>query len=195
MYDNYGCPEAGVLTNECDQHDGYHYNMETCHIDIADKDENGVGRIISTNLSNYAFPIVRYDTGDIGQLGRTGMCPCGRSHSKIRRLMGRQRDIITLPDGHMLHGAFFNHLPEFYQDDRITRYQIIQPAADKLEIHLALADRAKISDFDHIVKSLEENFKNQVSISLEEGNFRESSISRKHRTVISDVDNIWTVSS
>ena len=33
VYDNYGCPEAGVMTNECSQHDGYHYNMESCFIE------------------------------------------------------------------------------------------------------------------------------------------------------------------
>ena len=147
---------------------------------------------MATNLTNYAFPIIRYDTGDIGKIEKGGVCKCGRSHNKIISLLGRQRDIITLPGGLALHGAFFNHLPAFYENGRIRRYQIIQTDSDKLEIHLDLSEGSKLSDVEYVVNLLEDVFSNQMKISLVEGRFRESSISRKHRTVISDIDNIWT---
>ena len=193
VYDNYGCPEAGVMTWECSEHDGYHYNMESCWLEVVDPDESGAGRLVSTNLTNYAFPIVRYDTGDIGKIERTGLCPCGRSHSKVKSLLGRQRDIVTLPNGRMVHGAFFNHLPVFYNNERIERFQIIQPAIDRIEVHIQAIDGVDFSEFRSIEKFLGEVFDNTVSVTVAEGGFRESAISRKHRVVISDVPNKWDV--
>ena len=192
VYDNYGCPEAGVMTHECTQHDGYHTNMETCFIEIVDTNKDGIGRIVSTNLTNYAFPIIRYDTGDVGRIERTGQCLCGRSHDKITSLLGRQRDVVTLPNGKMLHGAFFNHLEPFYRDNRINRYQIIQTDLDRIEIHLDIVEGSKMYEFIHIPKLVNQAIGNQVCIELIEKNFRESKTSKKHRTVISDVDNVFT---
>ena len=192
VYDNYGCPEAGVMTWECQLHDGYHYNMESCLIEIVDQDSEGIGRIISTNLTNYAFPIVRYDTGDIARIERSGKCECGRSHNKVKSLLGRQRDILTLSNGRMVHGAFFNHFQAFYDSKAITRYQIIQKSLDQVEVHLQLEDNASMSDQQHIKKLLEQALDGLVNIELIEGDFRISSYSNKHRVVISDVDNKWT---
>lgn len=189
VFDNYGCPEAGVMTWECNQHDGYHYNMESAFIEIINKNEEGAGNILSTNLTNYAFPIVRYDTGDVGNL-KEDNCLCGRAHTKIISLLGRQRDIITLKDGRMIHGAFFNHLPSFY-DERIKRFQIIQPDIDNLEVHIDIDPKAKLKDFSPIIETLEKAFNFQLNIVLIDGDFRESKISKKHRSVISEVDNIW----
>ncbi|BCO31998.1 capsular polysaccharide biosynthesis protein [Thiohalobacter sp. COW1] len=192
VFDNYGCPEAGVMTWECTEHDGYHYNMESCFLETVDDNDKGAGRLISTNLANWAFPIVRYDTGDIGKIEDTGQCRCGRSHDKVRSLLGRQRDIITLPSGRMLHGAFFNHLKYFYDDERILRFQIIQPQSDTVEVHLELVAGCVIDDFAFISQELQALLDYEVVVSLIEGQFRESAVSRKHRVVISDVDNVWT---
>jgi phenylacetate-CoA ligase len=193
VFDNYGCPEAGVMTWECEHHDGYHYNMESCFLEILDRDSSGTGRIISTNLTNYAFPIVRYDTDDIAALEHTGVCACGRSHSKIKSLIGRQRDIITLPGGNMIHGAFFNHFPAFYDNDLISRYQIVQTEPEEIEVHIEPVPGCKLEELSYVGDELRKALGNEVKISLIEGGFRESSFSRKHRVVISDVDNKWTL--
>lgn len=195
VFDNYGCPEAGLMSFECTQHNGYHHNMESALIEVVDQDESGAGRLISTNLTNYAFPIVRYDTNDIGRVKRSGLCPCGRSHNKITALLGRQRDILTLSNGRMVHGAFFNHFPGFYDHDAIERYQIIQTDIDRLEVHVQLQSGTELTDISALSREIEIALDGLVKVSLIENEFRESSLSRKHRTVISDVENIWTEGS
>lgn len=190
VYDNYGCPEAGVMTWECSEHNGYHCNMETAYIEIDQQDTQGNGRIISTNLTNYAFPIIRYDTNDIGKIDESS-CDCGRAHIRISSLIGRQRDIITLPNGNMIHGAFFNHLPALY-DTRIQRFQIIQIAIDVVEIHIEFRGDVSLSDFEHLKVELGEVLGADVTINLIEDEFEESGVSKKHRSVVSAVDNHWT---
>lgn len=193
VYDNYGCPEAGVMSWECSHHAGYHYNMESCFLQVVTPDEEGAGRLISTNLTNYAFPIVRYDTGDIGRVERAALCGCGRSHGKVKSLLGRQRDILTLPSGRRIHGAFFNHLPAFYEDGGVQRYQIIQIAPDIVEVHVTPKPGVAFNELSYIKQQLDGVFEGEVRVELVQGEFRESAHSRKHRTVISDVDNIWSV--
>ena len=92
----------------------------------------------------------------------------------------------------MLHGAFFNHLEPFYCDNRINRYQIIQTDLDRIEIHLDIVKGSKINEFTHIPKIINQAIGDQISIELFEKKFRESKKSKKHRTVISDVDNLFT---
>ncbi|TYB69463.1 AMP-binding protein [Bizionia saleffrena] len=47
-------------------------------------------KLIGTNFSNIAFPLIRYDTGDIVKLNEQG---------QITEIEGREADYITLPNG------------------------------------------------------------------------------------------------
>jgi phenylacetate-CoA ligase len=60
---------------------------------------NGDGhRIIGSNLSNPATPLLRYDTSDLADLGpaQDGLSSCGRI---VRRIDGRKEDFILLRNG------------------------------------------------------------------------------------------------
>ena len=39
VFDVYGTNDAGILSYECDLHDGYHYNMESAYVEITDEDQ------------------------------------------------------------------------------------------------------------------------------------------------------------
>ena len=67
IFDIYGCPEGGIITFECKEHSGYHINQESVLVEILNE-QNGLGNIISTPLFNYAFPLIRYNTGDVGKI-------------------------------------------------------------------------------------------------------------------------------
>jgi phenylacetate-CoA ligase len=60
-----------------------------CYIEY-DHIENNKYRLIGTNFSNTAFPLIRYDTGDIIKLGSRG---------EIIEIEGRMADYVTLPNG------------------------------------------------------------------------------------------------
>src|SRR5690606_4688500 len=69
VFNRYGCREVGVLASECDQHDGLHTMAEGLYIEIVVGDrlaEPGeVGRILVTDLLNFAMPLIRYEIGDM----------------------------------------------------------------------------------------------------------------------------------
>jgi phenylacetate-CoA ligase len=54
-------------------------------------------RVVVTPLHNFAFPLLRYDIGDLAEVGKP--CPCGRGLPVLARILGRQRNMLTYPDG------------------------------------------------------------------------------------------------
>jgi len=56
-----------------------------------------VGRVVVTDLHNFATPLIRYDLGDYAEMADT--CPCGRGLPALKRIMGRRRNMVRLPDG------------------------------------------------------------------------------------------------
>jgi hypothetical protein len=69
----YSNVENGILAQQSiDGSDEFEINWASYHIEILDVKNNEVltygkpGRIVITDLFNYAMPMIRYDTGDIG---------------------------------------------------------------------------------------------------------------------------------
>lgn len=62
------------------------------------------GRVVATNLHNFATPTIRMDPGDLATVGAP--CPCGRGLPVLARIDGRARDLMTLPDGHRILPSF-----------------------------------------------------------------------------------------
>jgi phenylacetate-CoA ligase len=141
VYDNYGCPEAGIVSNECENHGGLHYAMETSFIEVLDSSNRRLspgqpGRIVATNLLNRAMCFIRYDTGDLGELNME-TCSCRRGLQMIGALYGRTRDLITTPNKNIIHGVQINHA--IYEYPWVDRYQLIQRSTRDLQLLLAVS--------------------------------------------------------
>jgi phenylacetate-CoA ligase len=91
VYNNYGCGDGGAWGAECSEHTGFHQDFERSIIEF---DETG--RMLVTDLWNYAMPFIRYENGDTGEfIGKD--CPCGRD-MPLFHVIGRINDCIILPD-------------------------------------------------------------------------------------------------
>ena len=62
---------------------------------------DGLHEIVGTGFNNHAMPLIRYRTGDMVEMGGTGLCDCGRHFPLVQRIHGRSDDCIKLPDGRM----------------------------------------------------------------------------------------------
>ena len=85
-------------------------------------DEN-IYRIIGTNYSNIAFPLIRYDTNDLVKLDISG---------NIISIEGRNEDFITLPNGTKL--GRLDHI--FKKANYVSEAQIYQPSLNKIIIRI-----------------------------------------------------------
>jgi len=57
--------------------------------------EGGQGELVITTLTKEALPMLRYRTRDITRVS-TERCDCGRSHLRIRRITGRNDDMLII---------------------------------------------------------------------------------------------------
>lgn len=189
VFDIYGCPEGGIISFECEKHDGYHLNQESAYVEIVGADHSGQGRIVSTPLFNYAFPMIRYETGDIGSI-TTEPCACGRALPRISQLGGRIRDFVVLADGRHIHGAFFNHLEMLYESDWIKKYQIVQGALNHLVIKITCIRQPADDELEQIRKSLRKGLMPDMQIDFDLSGV-ELAPSGKFRLILSKVKTAW----
>jgi phenylacetate-CoA ligase len=102
MVDMYTCQEAGYLALQCPDHPHYHVQSENVLLEVVDDQglpcaPGEVGRVLVTSLNNFATPLIRYEIGDYAEVGAA--CSCGRGLPVLKRIMGRYRNLLTLPDG------------------------------------------------------------------------------------------------
>ena len=94
----YSNEENGIMGLQNREDEGYHIDTETYYYEILkmDSDEPAepgeLGRIVITDLFNYAFPILRYDNGDTAVAARKEKN--GRFKLYLSELYGRRSDLI-----------------------------------------------------------------------------------------------------
>ena len=78
-----------------------HINEDHFIAEISDPDTGEVlpegtqGELVFTSITKQAFPLLRYRTRDICILRREA-CPCGRTHIKMCKPMGRSDDMLIV---------------------------------------------------------------------------------------------------
>ena len=119
-FSQYGCHDAGVSAYECEQRNGFHLITTCCYPEILEG-----GRFISTDISNDAFFLPRYDTGDLVTMANKP-CSCGRGFPLINEVIGRANDMVSDQVGNTVHSEFFTHM--FREDGRILAFQVLYDA-------------------------------------------------------------------
>ena len=102
-YDIYGLTEISGpgVAYECEAQTGMHINEDHFIAEIIDPDtgevlpEGSKGELVFTCITKEAFPLLRYRTRDICVLTRQA-CPCGRTHIKMCKPMGRSDDMLII---------------------------------------------------------------------------------------------------
>ena len=85
------------------------------------------GRVVLTDLHNFARPFIRYDTGDLA-VATAEHCSCGRGFPLLGRLEGRSLDCLRTPSGDEISPAILGHFLFVYHDhlEAVRHYQLIQ---------------------------------------------------------------------
>jgi len=115
-YSQYGCHDAGVSAFECEHRNGFHLISTRCYSEVLPD-----GQFISTDLSNRAMFMPRYNTGDMIRKSDR-QCPCGRGFPLLDEVLGRQNDMVVDTRGTTVHSLFFIYL--FREDIRIHSFQV-----------------------------------------------------------------------
>lgn len=124
---HYGMAEAVANASQC-EHGALHVDEDFAPVELLPIDGvEGAHRIVGTNVSNPATPLLRYDVGDTATLSDTP-CPCGRPGRTIASVDGRQEDYVVLANG-----ARVGRLDHIFKDIvQVREAQIVQRKVGEL---------------------------------------------------------------
>lgn len=143
VYRRYSDMELGILGQDSGNGSPYFLNwgsyfFECLKLDVDEPVDSGEpGRIIVTDLFNYAFPMIRYDTGDLGimEYGENGELP------GLREIYGRKRDCIYTVDGKLLSPAAISVMMWGGVADGVKQWQFIQEDKNRYILKLNCSKR------------------------------------------------------
>ena len=110
-----------------------HYIFEVLKTGSDTPAETGeIGRIVITDLYNYAMPMIRYDTGDVGMISTVEHQ--GISKNVITNFGGRKIDMIYDADGNFLSPHKIS--VAFWQYPELKQFQFVQKGAKEYLVRL-----------------------------------------------------------
>ena len=144
----YGCEEVSLIACQCERHAGLHVAAESVYTEVGGK-PTGTGKLLVTDLTNAAMPLIRYEIGDVVTLSDVP-CACGRGLPVIDKVEGRDADFVVTPAGTLISGIsltenFATKVPGTAQ------LQIVQETRNRLLLrlvrdeHFTEASRRKIA--------------------------------------------------
>jgi len=167
VFDHYGSREM-YLAAECSAHDGYHVNAEVLILEVVDGEGNPClpgqsGRVLATDLSNHAFPFVRYEIGDMAVAAPETPCACGVTLPRIQRVDGRISDLVALRDRIVTPQTF---CMIFSTVRGVRQFQVRQDERDRLRVLLETNDEYGAEDESYITESLTQMVGSDTAIEL-----------------------------
>ncbi len=132
--------ECGLIAQQLPGESDYRVNEASFHVEVLKLDSDvpaalgELGRIVITDLYNFAMPMIRYDTGDLGVAEKRG------NALVLSRVEGRKTDCIYATNGEPI--SFYTFANSIRTFDEILQYQVIQNGARDYVLKLNLGGAA-----------------------------------------------------
>ena len=165
ILDWYGMEERALLATQCGHSPGHHLNPEYCICELLEDGslEAGVRRVVATGLTNFASPLIRYDTGDLASLIDEA-CPCGRQFPLIRIIGGRSSQMLIDREG--------RPFPEIsgvieYQGENIRQFQFYQEQPGRVILRIVRAQGFSESDHLRLKQGIDRALAGRIAVEFE----------------------------
>jgi phenylacetate-CoA ligase len=144
---------------------------------------SNVWRIVGTNFTNPAFPLVRFDSNDLAVL-RPGRCECGRPGRIVSEIIGRIEDYILTQDGARFRqpGFFFMGIMN------IREGQMVQTAPDKIEFRIVRGPKYNQADEELLLKRARERIGDGIDYDFSYVDSIERSPGGKIKCLVSEIE-------
>jgi phenylacetate-CoA ligase len=125
---------------QCPHSENYHVQSENLLVEILDEAgqpcrPGETGRVVITTLHNFATPLIRYEIGDYAEVGEA--CACGRGLPVLKRIMGRYRNLLTLPDG-TRRWPRLGYESRLHDIAPIELMQMVQRSVEEIDVRLVM---------------------------------------------------------
>jgi phenylacetate-CoA ligase len=163
----YGCEEVGLIAVECEQHKGMHINSSHIILECLDEQDQPVpfgtpGKLVITDLNNYAMPLIRYRVEDVGVLSER-RCSCGRTTPILERLEGRVADFLKKTDGGQVAGVSLVERT-LTKIPGIEQMQLVQEKIDEILINRVKGPEFTANTDEKLLEEFRIVFGDQVAL-------------------------------
>jgi phenylacetate-CoA ligase len=127
---HYGMAEAVANISQCPA-GSLHVDEDFAAVEFLGQ-AGGMGwRVVGTNFTNLATPLLRYDVGDVVEPA-AGPCSCGLAGRRVESIDGRQEDLVVLKNG-----VRIGRMDHIFKDAvNVREAQIVQGAPGSLRIRV-----------------------------------------------------------
>jgi phenylacetate-coenzyme A ligase PaaK-like adenylate-forming protein len=178
VVDMYSCEEVGNIASSCPAGHGYHVHDEGVLLEVVDDDgepcaPGETGRVLVTDLVNYAFPLIRYELGDLAVAGEAGVCPCGRGLSRLKRIEGRTWSRVVAMDGSRCCASVIRvemtESPQARQYDmlgRMRQFRFVQKERGSIDVLVVPRESFGVEHEEYIVRSVRRRLGEQMAVNV-----------------------------
>lgn len=138
--EHYGLAEAVANFSQCEE-GRLHVDEDFGLVEFHPLPDGDQYRIVGTNWTNPAFPLLRYDTGDLARLA-SSECDCGRRGRAVEEVDGRREDYLVLEDGRRL--GRLDHI--FKGLSHIREAQLYQPDVERVYVKVVTREGYEETD-------------------------------------------------
>lgn len=181
VYRRYSDMELGILGQDMGDGGSYMLNWGSYYFECLKVDSDvpapagEVGRIVVTDLFNYAFPMIRYDTGDLGIMEY----PINGAFPQLKSIFGRSRDCVYTVDGKLISPAKISVM--MWDVKGIKQWQFIQQTKDH---YILKINGMEDIDFTPIIQNFAGLLGKDANIEIQLVNEIPVTSSNKRRAVI-----------
>lgn len=178
---HYGLAEAVANISEC-EYGRLHVDEDFAAVEFVPNPEGTGFKVIGTNFSNPATPLMRYDTKDMVALDDT-QCSCGRPGRLVASIDGREEDYVILKNGIRL-----GRLDHIFKDMiNIREAQIYQKRQGEIIIRVIKGNFYSDKDEVKLLQEARKRVGEDTEIRIEYVACLERSRTGKLRFVVSDI--------
>lgn len=158
----YGTGEVGAIGGSSGESDLIDIYEELIYLEIVGEDNQPMaageaGRIIVTDLTNQAMPIIRYDIGDIGYLEVDEQS--GKSRLK---LLGRKQECFESAGGYVITSRALQNF--FFGFEQIINFKVERVVNDIYKVAIVCLDDSEFEQID--MAKLSESFRQLLGVNV-----------------------------
>ena len=147
VMDCYGARDAAITAYEITPGD-YHLGYSAL-VEVIDEFEPNKGTLLSTNLLNMAFPMFRYEYGDVAELDNDSSEYNGQV---LHQIYGRVSDVLRLDNGHVLTSPGFTILMRNFN---VKAYDIQKLSGCSVRMQVVVADGWSKEEEEKLIAEME----------------------------------------
>jgi phenylacetate-CoA ligase len=180
---HYAMTELAANISEC-EYGKLHVDEDFAAVELIPINGGDSYKIVGTNFSNLAMPLIRYDIQDNAQVDVHDKCSCGKPGRIVKSIDGRKEDYLILKDG-TIHGrtaTIFKYMVN------IREAQLYQRKQGEVILRIVRGEKYNDTDETLLLNKIKQRFNDNLDVIIRYVEEVERSKTGKIRFVVSEIE-------